>query len=265
MKKQIISCILSACALAVSADVVSNEANSTSNSNATSPAVEWVKTEIQKIFQNTSGAGENLSDMVTVNVATLNQSSLVVVSGHFTNKNKTQYIVTVPGQAKLGKDLGWETNVWMLVERNDDQSWNTIATLRGDVAYEHSLIDIDNDGLQEINMVNRMSCNGCQKISYKIYSFKTASFVYSAESNDSWSNHKIAKRKHLRKGELLYNVLQLNTTDVNNDGVKEVVETWIEFRYNGGRKVSTIEQRKTMLVKTNVLTLNNGVYQNITQ
>lgn len=256
MKKNILFSIVSVCTLAVYANGTSNEVNN----NANTPAIDWVKSEIQKLMSTQSSSGENISEMIDVNIASLEQSSLVVVKGHFTNKNTLQYIITVPGQAKSGKELGWETNVWMLVEKGLDQKWTTISTLRGDIAYDNSLLDVDGDGLQEIKMVNRISCDACQKISYKIYSFQTSSFIYTGESNDAWSNHKIARRKHLYKGEMLYNVLQLQTLDLNNDGVQEVVETWIEFHYNGGRKVSSIEQKKNMVVKTKILQLQNGAY-----
>lgn len=258
MKKQLLSCIFSVYALVAIAGETSPEAGSKKNNSAAVPAFDWVKSEIQKVFSTSNTSGENLGEVLDLNINALDQSQLIFVKGHFTSTENTQYIVTVPASAKNGKDLGWETNVWMLVERNADQSWSTLSTMRGDIAYQNSLVDIDGDGLMEVSMVNKTSNENAQTVSYKIYSFKNNGFIYSAETKDCWSNHKIARRKHLDRNEMLYNTLQVQVVDTDNDGVKEIVETWTEFRYNGGRRVATIEQKKNMVVITNVLKWENG-------
>jgi hypothetical protein len=103
-------------------------------------------------------------------------------------------------------------------------------------------------------MVNQTGTTS-SKSTHKLYSFKKNAFIYQAETTDNWTNNRIAKRKHLSKGELLYNVVQLSFTDTNADGKLEIVETWINFNYNGGRRIATIEQKKTMTVVTNIVQL----------
>ena len=63
------------------------------------------------------------------------------------------------------------------------------------------------------------------------------------------------------KGDLLYNVLETQYVDIDNDGKMEIVEKWIEFRYNGGKRINEIEQRKTMKIKSRILILKDGIYQ----
>jgi hypothetical protein len=256
MKKLSIICFISAYALAVRADESTPVAyNNSPETGVSSPKIEWVKTEIQKIVNsNELISGERLGDILTFNTAEINESSVVIATGHFTSTQKNQYIITVPGTAITGRNLGWETNLWLLVEKTDGNDFKTIATLRGDVAYQNSLVDVDGDGLQEISMVNRTG-NQVSQSTYKLYSFKNNKYVYQAETVDNWSNNRIAKRKHLAKGELLYNILQVSYTDTDGDGKTEIVETWINFNYNGGRRIATIEQKKSMTVVTNIVRL----------
>ena len=59
----------------------------------------------------------------------------------------------------------------------------------------------------------------------------------------------------------MYNVLETQFVDIDNDGKMEIVEKWIEFRYNGGKNVNAIELKKTMKIRSRILTLKNGIYQ----
>jgi hypothetical protein len=255
MKKLVLLNLLCASALAVSAHESNPAApKTTPEAGATAPKIEWVKTEIQNLLNsNEMVAGENLANLLSINTTELNESSVVVAAGHFTSNTRNQFVITVPGVAK-SNNLGWETNVLLLVEKTDFNEFKTIAKLRGDVAYQNSLVDIDGDGLQEILMVNRTG-TVAPTFTYKLYSFNSNSYIYKAESVDNWTQNRMARRKHLKKGELLYNVLQLSYTDTDNDGKTEIVETWINFNYNGGRRIATIEQKKTMSVVTRIVTL----------
>lgn len=58
----------------------------------------------------------------------------------------------------------------------------------------------------------------------------------------------------------MYNVLSFDFKDVNNDGTLELVETWVEMRYNGGRKVADIEQKKSVHTVQRILFFSDGKY-----
>ncbi len=230
--------------------------------NVAVPDVNWVKTEVKQIFENkVTGNGENIAELLSIDLNNLTASSLVVASGHFTDKTARQILITVPGTAKGESDLGWETNLWLLVQVDSNKTYKTISSIRGDVAYQNSVMDMDGDSFDEISMVNRTLSNGVQRIAYKLFSFKTNSLMYVSQTEDRWTLNKENMRKSLVKGDLLYNVLENQYVDIDNDGKLEIVEKWIEFRYNGGKRINEIEQKKTMKIRSRILTLKDGVYQ----
>lgn len=229
--------------------------------NLAVPKIEWVKSEVQKIFSSGDfNNGEKLKDMLEVDYASLSESSVIVAKGHFTSTDLNQFIITVPAKAKTGKNLGWETNVWLLVEALGNNNFKTIKAMRGDVAYQNSIVDVDRDGLQEIMMINNKHTEEGVVTLYKLFSFKSNSVIYSTQTVDNWNHIKIKRRKHLVKSETLYSVLQFSFIDLDGDDRLELVETWVDFKYNGGRRVATIEQRKTMAVSKRTHKLINGVY-----
>jgi len=236
-----------------------NSANTADPNAQAMPGVEWVKSEVTQVMQS-STLKTQISDVLDVNVNTLDQSTLSMVKGHFTSTEHDQYIIAIPARAKEGQELGWETNIWLLVEKSATQQWQTLSAQRGDLVYQNALLDVDGDGLQEINMINKVDCGASQKYIQRIFSFKTGNFIYTSEAQDNWSNHKLAKRKQLRRGDLLYSVMQFEVKDIDGDGVNEIVETWVHFKHNGGRRVARIEQNKKMTTVTRVLKYSNGAY-----
>lgn len=263
MKKQIISCFIFAYALAVCAEESTTGTYSTSPVNSqAAPQLEWVKTEVQNILRNAAlSNGEKAAELLDLDINSLRESSLIIASGHFTDARKNQFIITIPAAAKEGMNLGWETNLWLVVEKSGENQFRTVASMRGDVAYQNSCIDVDGDGIEEVLMTNRVQTENSLNTVQKIYSFKTHSVVYQATSVDMWTQSRISSRKHMKKGQLMYNVLQLGFNDLDGDGKLEITETWIDFNYNGGRRIATIEQKKSMFIKTNTLNLSNGVYR----
>lgn len=236
-----------------------NTANTADPNAQAMPGVEWVKSEVTQVMQS-STLKSQISDVLDVNLNTIDPSTLSMVKGHFTSVDHDQYIIAVPAKAKEGQELGWETNIWLLVEKNSAQQWQTLSAQRGDLVYQNALLDVDGDGLQEINMINKVECGTSQKYVQRIFSFKTGNFIYTSEAIDNWSNHKLAKRKQLKRGDLLYSVMQFEVKDIDNDGVNEIVETWVHFQHNGGRRVARIEQNKKMTTATRVLKFSNGTY-----
>lgn len=231
-------------------------------SNISMPDLSWVKTEVRQIIeQKPSNSGENIAAILKIDLNTLTSASLVIASGHFTDKENKQMLITIPGTSKDNSNLGWETNLWLLVQKDSANNYKTIASIRGDVAYQNSVIDMDGDGYDEISMINRTVTSNVQRIAYKLFSFKSKSVLYVSETEDRWSMNKDNVRRTIAKGELLYNVLETQFVDIDNDGKMEIVEKWIEFRHNGGKRIKDIEQRKTMKIRSRILTIKDGTYQ----
>lgn len=232
------------------------------SSSFSSPDINWIRNEVTHLVESQSAAnGEILKNLLTVDSKFITESSVVAARGHFTSNSHEQLLITVPCKAAANANLGWETNIWLLVDKDSSGVYRTISYIRGDIAYQNSIVDMDNDGFDEIAMVNSTYMGGVQHIAHKLYSFKTNSLLYVGESVDRWTMNKESLRKKLHKGDLLYSVLETRYADIDHDGNLEIVEKWIEFRYNGGKSISTIEQRKSATIRTRVLTLKNGVYQ----
>lgn len=248
------------CLLCVAMLLPKGNARSNDGSNKM-PDVNWIRAEISQILDNKRVInGEILAELISVDVNNLNSTTLSTAIGNFTSKQQKQILITIPASAKPEKNLGWETNLWLLVEQ-DSTGFHTLGSIRGDVAYQNAVMDVNGDGLDEISMVNHTREGQCERVSYKIFSFFTQSLLYVSETRDNWSTCKDKVRKNLKKGDLLYNVLENQYIDIDNDGNVDIVEKWIEFRYNGGRSIADIEQRKTMKIRSRILTLKDGIYQ----
>jgi len=227
-----------------------------------SPDISWIKKEVKQIFENKRSIhGEILDEIISIDWNRINANSIVIALGQFTNKNKKQFIITIPGSSKTDINLGWETNIWLLVEQDSVSNFKTINSIRGDIAYQNSVCDMNADGFDEISMVNKTQSKNIQKIAYKIFSFNSSSLLYVSETEDRWNTNKEFARKDLKKGDLLYNILENQYIDIDDDGKLEIVEKWIEFRYNGGKRINEIEQKKTMKIRSRILTLKDGIYQ----
>ena len=223
------------------------------------PRLEWIKAELQRILNSPASA----SLEVQPDMANLTQSQVTSVAGHFTSKEKIQQILCIPAKSVTGKNLGWETNLWLLIECDSSNGYKTIATSRGDVVYGSSLVDVDNDGLMEVPMVNEFTeACGTKNITYKLFSFKTMSFMYESTSRDLRKTLIGEKKcKKVSKGTLLYNILQVEYKDVDHDGDLEIIENWVQFNYNGGKSMRQVELNKSMSSHSKVLYLNQGAFK----
>jgi hypothetical protein len=223
------------------------------------PRLEWIKAELQRILSNPASAALEVSP----DMANLTQNQVTSVAGHFTSKEKIQQILCIPAKSTSGKNLGWETNLWLLIECDSSSGYKTIATSRGDVVYGSSLVDVDNDGLMEVPMVNEYTeACGTKNITYKLFSFKTMGFLYESTSKDLRKTLIGDKKcKKINKGTLLYNILQVEYKDVDHDGDLEIIENWVNFNYNGGKSMRQVELNKTMSSNAKVLYLNQGAFK----
>jgi hypothetical protein len=230
--------------------------------STSAPDINWIKAEVKQIFDNKRSVnGEIINDIIQVDVNDMNITSLIIAHGNFTDKENNQLIITIPGNSVGDKNLGWETNLWLLVQQDSLGAFHTINSIRGDVAYQNSVVDMNGDGYSEISMVNKTIENNVQNIAYKLYSFYTQSLLYVSETQDYWNLNKEAARKTLHKGGLMYNVLETQYVDIDSDGKMEIVEKWVEFRFNGGKRINDIELKKQMKIISRILTFENGFYQ----
>lgn len=223
------------------------------------PKLDWIRKEVQRICNGPSSFQLD----VQADANNLTQNQVHAVSGHFTSTEKVQQILCIPAKSKAGKNLGWETNLWMLIECDSADGYKTLATTRGDLVYSHNLVDVDGDGLMEVPMINECveSC-GTRTVTYKLFSFKTMGFLHESVSKDLRKNLFADKKcKKIAKGALLYNILQIEYKDVDNDGDLEIIENWVSFHYNGGKTQRQVELRKTVSSQIRILYYHEGQFK----
>lgn len=223
------------------------------------PKLDWIRKEVQRVCNGPASAQLE----VQADPSNLTQNQVHSVSGHFTSREKIQQILCIPAKSKTGKNLGWETNLWLLIECDSAEGYKTLATSRGDLVYSHNLVDVDGDGLMEVPMVNECIENcGTRTVTYKLFSFKTMGFLHESVSKDLRKSLFADKKcKKLSKGALLYNILQIEYKDVDNDGDLEIIENWISFYYNGGKNQRQVELRKTVNSQIRILYFNEGQFK----
>lgn len=223
------------------------------------PNMDWIRKEVQRVCNGPASSQIE----VQVDPSNLTQNQVHSVSGHFTRLEKIQQILCIPAKSKTGKNLGWETNLWLLIECDSAEGYKTVATSRGDLVYSHSLVDVDVDGLMEVPMVNEYIDNcGIRTVTYKLFSFKTMGFLHESESKDLRKSLFADKKfKNLSKGALLYNILQIEYKDVDNDGDLEIIENWISFYYNGGKNPRQVELRKSVSSQIRILYYKEGQFK----
>jgi hypothetical protein len=226
------------------------------------PRLDWVKNEITRLFSSTEAKQSNFEP----EVSSLDELGVHAVPGHFTSKEKIQQIICIPVRNKnlktTNSDFQNKSHFLMLVECDSAGGFKTIATTTGDIVYTETLLDTDGDGFMEIPMVMASENeNGVKVITYTLFSFAKMTKIYESHSYDYRKTFSKGKNcKKIKKGDLLYNILQIEYKDVNNDGNLELLEHWIEFRYNGGNCARQMELYKTMTAKTAIHYIQNGAY-----
>lgn len=228
------------------------------------PRLEWVKKELARLFSSAEGKALNIEP----EVQRLEEMGVHAVPGHFSSIEKIQQVVCIPGKIKksnAGSSVKGNSHLLLLVECDSAGSFKTIATATGDAVYTETLIDADGDGFMEIPMVQiTEGADGSKSVSYSLYSFVKMCKLYEANSSDYRAVlEKSSAIKNLKKGDLLYSILQIEYKDVNNDGKLELLEHWIEFRYNGGKNLRQIELMKSLHARTQILYLKEGFYASI--
>lgn len=228
------------------------------------PRLEWVKKELARLFSSAEGKALNIEP----EVQRLEEMGVHAVPGHFSSKEKIQQVVCIPGRMKktgTGLAVNGNSHLLLLVECDSSGGFRTVATATGDAVYSETLIDADGDGYMEIPMVQiTEGSDGSKVVSYSLYSFVKMSKLYEANALDNRSVlEKSGAIKKVKKGDLLYSILQIEYKDVNNDGKLELLEHWIEFRYNGGKTLRQIELMKSLHARTQILYLKEGYYASI--
>ncbi|MBL7811509.1 MAG: hypothetical protein JNL57_04745 [Bacteroidetes bacterium] len=229
------------------------------------PQNEWIRTElIARLAGTASGGIINLHD-VMIQTDKLSASQIEVTSGHFLASENIQHLISIAGTATNKSRFGWENHLWLLVECDADSGYRVLQTGRGDAVGQYNFIDADGDGLMEVPMTNRTtSDSGTDCITYKLYSFQKGGFLYQSSCSDyNPGLRKQGKNKKWKKGSAMYSIMQVEYKDLDNNGTMEILEHWITYCYNGGKRQNEIEQRKTTKRQTRTLYLTDGAFKTI--